>query len=71
MATFKFEGWRQATIKQSFDIEADSKAEAVQKLFEQQNNYELENHWFDYNTNKIKGDCDIDFYDQDGNQLDG
>lgn len=69
MATFTFEGWRQVTIKQSFEIEADSKEEAVQQLFELQNNYELEDQWFDYNTNKIKGDFDIDFYDEDDNLL--
>jgi hypothetical protein len=67
MATYTFTGWRQVVIKQSFDIEADSQEEANQLLFEQQNNYELEDHWFDYTTNSIKGDLDIDFYDKDDN----
>ena len=67
MATYTFTGWRQVVIKQSFDIEADSQQEANQKLFELQNDYELEDQWFDYNTNSIKGDMDCDFYDDADN----
>lgn len=67
MATYTFTGWRQVVIEQSFDIEAESQEEANQKLLELQNAYELEEQWFDYNTNTIKGNMDIDFYDAEDN----
>lgn len=67
MATYTFTGWRQVVIEQSFDIEAESQEEANQKLLELQNAYKLEEQWFDYNTNTIKGNMDIDFYDTEDN----
>jgi hypothetical protein len=67
MATYTFTGWRQVVVEQSFDIEADSQEEANQKIWKLQNEYELENQWFDYATNSIKGDANIDFYDEDDN----
>jgi hypothetical protein len=67
MATYTFTGWRQVVVEQSFDIEADSQEEANQKIWKLQNEYELENQWFDYTTNSIKGDANIDFYDEDDN----
>ena len=70
MATYTFTGWRQVVIEQSFDIEAGSHEEAKQLLLEMQQNYQLEERWFDYTTNTIKGEMDIDFYDADNNPVD-
>jgi hypothetical protein len=68
MATYTFTGWREVVIKQSFDIEADSQEEANQLLWELHNSYELDAEWFDYTTNKIKGDDQSpDFYDSEDN----
>ena len=68
MATYNYTGWRTITIKQSFSIDADSQAEANAKLWEMQNNFELDGEWFDMETSKIKGaDEEPDFYDEDDN----
>jgi len=68
MANYWFTGWRQVVVKQSFDIEADSQEEANELIWELQNNCELDQYWFDFTTNKIKGDGDgPDFYDSEDN----
>lgn len=66
MAQFDYTGWRTVVIKQHFTIEADSKEEADSKLWELQNDMELDSQWFDLSTAKIKGsDEDPDFYDDE------
>jgi len=68
MKKYNFDGWRTVTIKQTFSIEADSQEEANAKLWEMHNNRELDGQWYDYQTNKIKGDEEApDFYDADDN----
>ena len=63
---YNFTGWRTVVIKQHFEIEANSQEEANAKLWDMQNNFELDGQWFDYQTNKIKGDDEQpDFYDDD------
>ena len=67
MAKFSFTGWRTVVIKQSFEIEAVTQQQANAILWEQQDNFDLDQEWFDLSTAKIKGtDEDPDFYtDQD------
>ncbi len=68
MKDYNYEGWRTVTIKQYFTVKANSQAEANAKLWEMQNDYELEDEWFDYQSNKIKGSDEApDFYDADDN----
>ena len=64
MAKFTFTGWRTVVIKQHFEIEADTQEQANAKLWEMQDDFELDAEWFDLSTAKIKGsDEDPDFYD--------
>ena len=58
-----FTGYKTFVIKQQFVIEADSAEEAKEILLEQEANYELDEQWLDYSTNKIKSDETPDFYD--------
>ena len=63
--TYYYDGWGTFTIKQSFEVEADSQKEADEKIWEQENSYEIQGRWLDYTTNKIKGSHDVDFFRED------
>jgi hypothetical protein len=58
-----FTGWKTFVIKQTFVIEADTLAEAKEILLAQESDYQLDEHWLDYNTNDIKSTEYPDFYD--------
>ena len=58
-----FTGWKTFVIKQEFVIEADTPEQARALLLEAEANYELDEQWLDYTTNKIKSDEAPDFYD--------
>jgi hypothetical protein len=62
-----FTGWKTFVIKQKFVIEADTLEEAKEILLEQESDYQLDEHWLDYTTNKIKSDEYPDFYDENDN----
>lgn len=62
-----FTGWKTFVIKQQFEIEADTLEDAKEILLTQESDYELDEHWLDYNTNKIKSTEWPDFYDENDN----
>jgi hypothetical protein len=64
-----FTGWKTFVIKQQFVIEADTAEQARELLWEQESNYELDQHWLDYNTNRIKSDDVPEFYDENDNPV--
>ena len=45
---YRIEGWASFSIKQYFDVEADSQEEANKKIWQLQRNYELDRQWLDY-----------------------
>jgi hypothetical protein len=65
-----FTGWKTYVIKQEFVIEADTPEQARALLLEAEENYELEQQWLDYDTNKITVVETPDFYDENDNLVD-
>jgi hypothetical protein len=62
-----FTGWKTFVIKQTFVIEADTLEQAKEILLEQEADYELDEQWLDFSTNKIKSAEYPDFYDENDN----
>jgi hypothetical protein len=64
MAKYTFTGWKTFTIEQTFVIEADTQAQAETQLLAADSAYKLDQHWLDYNSNKVKSTDTPDFYNE-------
>lgn len=68
---YTFTGWKTFVVKQTFEIEAESKQEAIDLLLELDQSYGLDERFLDFNTNKISSPEKADFYDDEDELVEG